>query len=38
LREDLGPNNIDAAASGSTLKDFLRVSDLAPLKEEITVV
>jgi hypothetical protein len=38
LREDRGPNNIDAAASGSTLKDFLRVSDLAPLKEEITVV
>jgi hypothetical protein len=38
LREGRGPSNIDAAATGSTLKDFLRVSDLAPLKEEMALV
>lgn len=32
LREGRGPRNIDGKATGSTLKDFLRVSDLAPLE------
>jgi hypothetical protein len=32
LREGRGPENIDGKATGSTLKDFLRVSDLAPLE------
>jgi hypothetical protein len=31
LRADRGPKNLDGRASGSTLKDFLRVSDLTPL-------
>jgi hypothetical protein len=31
LREGRGPRNLDGAAQGSTLGDFLRVSDLAPL-------
>jgi hypothetical protein len=31
LRADRGPKNLDGRATGSTLKDFLRVSDLAPL-------
>lgn len=34
LREGRGPENVDARATGSTLKDFLRVSDLAPLELE----
>jgi hypothetical protein len=34
LRLGRGPKNIDSKASGSTLKDFLRVSDLAPLEPE----
>lgn len=34
LREDRGPRNVDGHATGSTLKDFLRVSDLAPLQPE----
>ena len=32
LREGRGPENIDGKATGSTLKDFLRVIDLAPLE------
>jgi hypothetical protein len=31
LRDHRGPRNLDALAHGSTLSDFLRVSDLAPL-------
>jgi hypothetical protein len=31
LREDRGPENLDGKATGTTLKDFLRVSDLKPL-------
>lgn len=31
LLEGRGPENIDAKSTGSTLNDFLRVSDLAPL-------
>jgi hypothetical protein len=34
LRENRGPENVDGKATGSTLKDFLRVSDLAPLEPE----
>jgi Phytanoyl-CoA dioxygenase (PhyH) len=34
LRSDRGPANIDGRATGSTLKDFLRVSDLKPLDAE----
>ncbi len=32
LRQQRGPRNLDAKASGSTLKDFLRVSDLKPME------
>jgi hypothetical protein len=31
LRAGRGPTNVDSKASGSTLRDFLRVRDLAPL-------
>lgn len=31
LRDRQGPRNLDAVAHGSTLEDFLRVSDLEPL-------
>lgn len=31
LKEGRGPSNLDATAQGSTVKDFLRVSDLTPL-------
>lgn len=31
LALDRGPENVDAGATGSTLRDFLRVSDLKPL-------
>ncbi len=31
LREGRGPDNLDSEATGTTLGDFLRVSDLAPL-------
>jgi hypothetical protein len=31
LKEGRGPSNLDAVAQGSTVKDFLRVSDLRPL-------
>jgi hypothetical protein len=31
LKEGRGPSNLDAIAQGSTVKDFLRVSDLTPL-------
>lgn len=31
LRLERGPQNLDGKATGSTLKDFLRVSDLKPL-------
>jgi hypothetical protein len=34
LQRGRGPKNIDGKATGSTLKDFLRVSDLAPLHRE----
>lgn len=34
LREGRGPENLDGKATGSTLKDFLRVSDLKPLEPE----
>ena len=32
VRCERGPKNIDAGATGSTLRDFLRVSDLAPFE------
>jgi hypothetical protein len=32
IRLGRGPANVDAKATGSTLRDFLRVSDLAPLE------
>jgi hypothetical protein len=32
IRADRGPKNLDGKATGSTLKDFLRVSDLKPLE------
>lgn len=31
IRSDRGPVNVDGKATGTTLKDFLRVSDLKPL-------
>lgn len=31
LKEGRGPSNLDAVAQGSTVEDFLRVSDLRPL-------
>ncbi len=34
LRHNRGPENLDGRATGSTLKDFLRVSDLQPLEPE----
>ncbi len=34
LRNGRGPRNVDSGATGSTLGDFLRVSDLAPLNPE----
>jgi hypothetical protein len=34
LIEGRGPENLDGRATGSTLKDFLRVSDLQPLELE----
>jgi hypothetical protein len=35
LIEDVGAPNIDSASTGTTLRDFLRASDLEPLPEEI---
>ena len=35
LEDDIGAPNIDAACTGTTLRDFLRASDLTPLPEEI---
>lgn len=35
LLHNRGPENIDSGATGSTLKDFLRVSDLVPLDAEM---
>lgn len=32
FREGRGPVNVDTAATGTTLQDFIRVSDLAPLE------
>jgi len=29
---DRGPRNVDSGATGTTLGDFLRVADLAPLE------
>lgn len=34
VRTDKGPRNVDGGATGTTLGDFLRVSDLAPLQPE----
>jgi hypothetical protein len=34
LRNGRGPSNVDSKATGSTLRDFLRVRDLAPLEIE----
>ena len=31
-QEGRGPTNLDTAATGSTLGDFLRVADLEPLQ------
>jgi hypothetical protein len=35
VRNERGPENIDGFATGSTLKDFLRVSDLCSMPQEI---
>ena len=32
LRQNRGPDNLDGRATGSTVKDFLRVNDLQPFK------
>jgi hypothetical protein len=34
VRHGAGPRNVDSGATGTTLGDFLRVSDLAPLRTE----
>ncbi len=34
VRENKGPRNVDSGATGTTLGDFLRVSDLAALRTE----
>jgi hypothetical protein len=34
VREKRGPRNVDSGATGTTLGDFLRVSDLEPLRAE----
>ena len=34
IRSGRGPENLDGKATGTTLKDFLRVSDLKPLAPE----
>jgi hypothetical protein len=36
LRKGRGPRNVDSKATGSTLRDFVRVGDLAPLDIEAT--
>jgi hypothetical protein len=36
LQEGRGPSNVDSKATGSTLRDFLRVRDLAPLDVKAT--
>ena len=38
LRLERGPENLDGLAGGSTLRDFLRVSDLQPLEPAAIVV
>src|SRR4051794_34149721 len=35
LLEDVGAPNIDSACTGTTLRDFLRASDLQPLPDEV---
>ena len=35
IRADRGPLNVDGKATGSTLQDFLRVSDLKPLDPQL---
>jgi hypothetical protein len=35
LIEGVGAPNVDSACTGTTLRDFLRASDLAPLPEEL---
>jgi hypothetical protein len=35
LIEGVGASNVDAACTGTTLRDFVRASDLAPLPEDI---
>jgi len=35
IREDRGPVNVDGKATGTTLQDFLRVSDLKPLDPQV---
>ena len=37
LKKGRGPENVDGRATGSTLNDFLRVSDLTPLEADIGV-
>lgn len=34
VRQNKGPRNVDSGATGTTLGDFLRVADLAPLQTE----
>lgn len=34
VRQNRGPRNVDSGATGTTLGDFLRVGDLAPLQAE----
>ncbi|TCK21126.1 hypothetical protein [Pseudonocardia endophytica] len=38
VRENRGPRNVDSGATGTTLGDFLRVSDLAPLNVDDLMV
>ena len=35
LYEDVGAPNVDASSTGTTMRDYLRASDLAPLPDEI---
>jgi len=38
LAEGLGAPNVDAACSGTTLRDFLRADDLSTLRDELVVM
>jgi hypothetical protein len=38
LRDGVGARNVDSECTGTTLKDFLRASDLTPIPEEIVAM